>query len=101
MENNETISYSEENIPALTHIEAIRKRPAMYIGSLKSIGVLQIMKFIYDFANQKLEWKHSSFSIEKDVFEITFDQPFEFEKRNEKYLSLYSVFRVIAKTHCS
>jgi hypothetical protein len=62
MKKNE---YSIEHITILKGIEAVRKRPAMYVGSTGFNGFVSLLK---------LNIENIFFTTESDFFEISFDK---------------------------
>lgn len=84
----ETPDYSGDNIKVVDIMTAIRLRPAMYVGALNSIGLLNAIRGVFDFANQYLAWQHATIELRaENILHIGFhNRQFVFEEKDGEYI---------------
>ncbi|MFY7787405.1 MAG: hypothetical protein ACOVQA_05980 [Thermoflexibacteraceae bacterium] len=85
----ETPDYSVTNIKVILSTPvAIRLRPAMYVGALNSIGLLNAIRGVFDFANQYLAWQYATIELRaENILHICFHhQQFVFKEKDGEYI---------------
>lgn len=81
--------YNVETVQILTNIEAIRKRPGMYIGCLDRSGILNIFRELLENSLENKNWNTVQILINKDSYKIKFDTCwFEPIKSQDLYLHI-------------
>jgi DNA gyrase/topoisomerase IV subunit B len=81
--------YSAANIKVILHTPvAIRLRPAMYVGALNSIGLLNAIRGVFDFATEQLDWQHATIELQtENILHISFhNRQFDFEEKDREYV---------------
>ena len=77
-------NYSSENIQVYTLIEAIRKRPGMYIGAVDRAGIFYLFREIIEFCLKNKDWKTLKITTYKEnTYRFEFDN-FWFDTKDGK-----------------
>lgn len=76
--------YSLDNIQSMNIFEHIRKRPAMYIGRIDTIGNLCIISGLFEYLEKECDWKNASFTyVSESLFQLILNDVLNEELSNE------------------